>query len=222
MNSLVLALPTSHCPAPKVETSPGPTSIMLIGPRKGSCRTLLKQTRLLLRSLICTRSMQTMKKKTWWKSWRITCSGNLNSASSYSSTLTCRYPYLLSLTTPEDEEKLLEPYNLFAVCPLGVLRWWLTTWRIRLKGIRAERVSQLWRRWYAWGDRYLWCWLHNRWSSQWTCICQPEWISFSLNLFCLSIHITMRRSQTLVFIIASLSQHSTKRSDENSSGCVTY
>ena len=51
MNSLVLALPTSHCPAPKVETSPGPTSIMLIGPRKGSCRTLLKQTRLLLRSL---------------------------------------------------------------------------------------------------------------------------------------------------------------------------
>ena len=105
------------------------------------------------------------EKKTWWKSWRITCSGNLNSASSYSSTLTCRYPYLLSLTTPEDEEKLLEPYNLFAVCPLGVLRWWLTTWRIRLKGIRAERVSQLWRRWYAWGDRYLWCWLHNRWSS---------------------------------------------------------
>ena len=63
MNSLVLALPTSHCPAPKVETSPGPTSIMLIGPRKGSCRTLLKQTRLLLRSLRCTRSKQTMKKK---------------------------------------------------------------------------------------------------------------------------------------------------------------
>ena len=115
-----------------------------------------------------------------------------------------------------------DSYNLFAVCPLGVLQWLLTTWRIRLEGIRAERVSQLWRRWYAWGDRYLWCWLHNRWSSQWTCICQPEWISFSLNLFCLSIHITMRRSQTLVFIIASLSQHSTKRSDENSSGCVTY
>ena len=144
------------------------------------------------------------EKKTWWKSWRMTCSGNLSSASSYSLILTCWYPYLLSLTTPEDEEKLLEPYKLFAVCPLGVLRWWLTTWRIRLKGIRAERVSQLWRRWYAWGDRYLWCWLHNRWSCQWTCNCQPEWISFSLNLFCLSIHITMRRSQTLVFIIALL------------------
>ena len=116
-----------------------------------------------------------------------------------------------------------DSYNLFAVLSFGSVAMAVDHLKDhRLKGIRAERVSQLWRRWYAWGDRYLWCWLHNRWSRQWTCICQPEWISFSLNLFCLSIHITMRLSQTLVFFIASLSQHSTKRSDENISGCVTY